>query len=274
MPIKKILTSAAKKLKNKQAVDAIKRRKREVNVKVGTKLDKFEKSMEKENKFKFALSEIKKLSKKKANAEKNYKGFKPEKIKLSNYKENINKLYAKLRSLGKGQGIAIKDIPSAKKVLAKLKKQASGQKAEIKKEKKERFKNVKIIKSKSKKTKSKNKKVDLTPTPKKDETRYTPKEFRKKVEERKYGFEKFSRGREKSLEARQQADILQRLLKGRTGSRLGDDVPPLVGKEREDALKELKQYRSQFKKGGLIKRKHGGLIKPRGWGKARFKGDK
>jgi hypothetical protein len=278
MPISKIvkkgLTTAAKRLKNKQTRDAIKRKEKKVSVKVGAKLDKFENSIKKKNKFKFALSEVKKLSKKKAIAQKNYKGFKPEEIQLSNYKENINKLYKKLRSLGKGQGTVIKDIPSAEKVLTKLKKQASGQKAEIKKEKKELFKNVKIIKSKGKKTKSKKRKVDLTPTSKKDRTRYTPEEFIKKAKERKYGFEKTLIGRQKGLEVRQDADILQRLLKGRTGSRLGDEVPPLMGKEREDALKKLKEYHSQFKKGGLIKRKTGGPIKPKGFGAARYKGSK
>ena len=137
--VKKILGKAALKAKRQATKDAVKRSKKKVRVKEGTILreSKFiDDSKETLKKYKNKLNTIKKLEKKKDIAIKNYKGFNPEQVQLSNVKSNLNKEYKELNRIvkGFGEGSKIgKSMTKAEKMLTKLEKQALGQEKQIQK---------------------------------------------------------------------------------------------------------------------------------------------
>ena len=278
---KKRLFKAALEVKRKAAKDAVKRSKKGINVKQGTKLgeSKFVKSSKEiKNKFTNKLEEIKDLKKSKKVAIKNYKGFNPKQIKLSNADQNIDELFKELNRLVKGFGKGSKlgkSIPKAEKMLTKLEKQALGQQKQIDKTIDKKLKEsggkrftVKNFISNSKK---KLKKTERSPTM--DELKQTSKINKLRPKSSKIG-----------ANARIEAKMIENELKIGTKKDkfknlriASDDMKPLMGKARENKIKELKEVQSQFdrKKGGpIIKRKRGGLIKPRGYGAARYKGRK
>ena len=278
---KKRLFKAALEVKRKAAKDAVKRSKKGINVKQGTKLgeSKFVKSSKEiKNKFTNKLEEIKDLKKSKKVAIKNYKGFNPKQIKLSNADQNIDELFKELNRLVKGFGKGSKlgkSIPKAEKMLTKLEKQALGQQKQIDKTIDKKLKEsggkrftVKNFISNSKK---KLKKTERSPTM--DELKQTSKINKLRPKSSKIG-----------ANARIEAKMIENELKIGTKKDkfknlriASDDMKPLMGKARENKIKELKEIQSQFdrKKGGpIIKRKRGGLIKPRGYGAARYKGKK
>lgn len=278
---KKRLFKAALEVKRKAAKDAVKRSKKGINVKQGTKLgeSKFVKSSKEiKNKFTNKLEEIKDLKKSKKVAIKNYKGFNPKQIKLSNADQNIDELFKELNRLVKGFGKGSKlgkSIPKAEKMLTKLEKQALGQQKQIDKTIDKKLKEsggkrftVKNFISNSKK---KLKKTERSPTM--DELKQTSKINKLRPKSSKIG-----------ANARIEAKMIENELKIGTKKDkfknlriASDDMKPLMGKARENKIKELKEVQSQFdrKKGGpIIKRKRGGLIKPRGYGAARYKGSK
>ena len=278
---KKRLFKAALEVKRKAAKDAVKRSKKGINVKQGTKLgeSKFVKSSKEiKNKFTNKLEEIKDLKKSKKVAIKNYKGFNPKQIKLSNADQNIDELFKELNRLVKGFGKGSKlgkSIPKAEKMLTKLEKQALGQQKQIDKTIDKKLKEsggkrftVKNFISNSKK---KLKKTERSPTM--DELKQTSKINKLRPKSSKIG-----------ANARIEAKMIENELKIGTKKDkfknlriASDDMKPLMGKARENKIKELKEIQSQFdrKKGGpIIKRKRGGLIKPRGYGAARYKGSK
>ena len=278
---KKRLFKAALEVKRKAAKDAVKRSKKGINVKQGTKLgeSKFVKSSKEiKDKFTNKLEEIKDLKKNKKVAIKNYKGFNPKQIKLSNADQNIDELFKELNRLVKGFGKGSKlgkSIPKAEKMLTKLEKQALGQQKQIDKTIDKKLKEsggkrftVKNFISNSKK---KLKKTERSPTM--DELKQTSKINKLRPKSSKIG-----------ANARIEAKMIENELKIGTKKDkfknlriASDDMKPLMGKARENKIKELKEIQSQFdrKKGGpIIKRKRGGLIKPRGYGAARYKGRK
>lgn len=277
----KTIGKAAIKAKRQAAKDAIKRSNKVINIKEGTKLgeSKFVKSSKEiKDKFTNKLEEIKDLKKNKKVAIKNYKGFNPKQIKLSNANQNIDALFKELNGLVKGFGKGSKigkSIPKAEKMLTKLEKQALGQQKQIDKT---IDKKLKESGGKRKITKSK---TFIKKKPKKGERSPTITEVKEKV--------KIDKLRPKSSKIGANAKIQARLIENqlkvgtkkdkfknlRTDSSF--DMKPLMGKARENKIKELKEVQSQFdrKKGGpIIKRKRGGLIKPRGYGAARYKGRK
>lgn len=279
---KKRLFKAALEVKRKAAKDAVKRSKKGINVKQGTKLgeSKFVKSSKEiKNKFTNKLEEIKDLKKSKKVAIKNYKGFNPKQIKLSNADQNIDELFKELNKLVKGFGKGSKlgkSIPKAEKMLTKLEKQALGQQKQIDKTIDKKLKEsggkrftVKNFISNSKK---KLKKTERSPTM--DELKQTSKINKLRPKSSKIGANARIEARiiENELKVGTKKDKFKNL---RTDSSF--DMKPLMGKARENKIKELKEVQSQFdrKKGGpIIKRKRGGLIKPRGYGVARYKGKK
>ena len=267
--VKKILGKAALKAKRQAAKDAIKRSKRKVRVKEGTILRKskfIDDSKETLKKYKNKLNTIKKLEKKKDIAIKNYKGFNPEQVQLSNVKSNLNKEYKELNRIvkGFGEGSKIgKSMTKAEKMLTKLEKQALGQEKQI--QKKLEDSGVKVTSSK------KINKDDFKRRLKKGERSPTKAELEQKA--------KIDKLRLKETDIGANAKIMARLLENqlKAGTKKDkfknlrtDDVKPLVGKAREAVEKELAKLQSQFgrKKGGLIKRKNGGPTKPRGVGAA------
>ena len=262
----KTIGKAALKAKRQAAKDAVKRSKKTMRFKEGAIIEKskaIKNPKETLEKFDKKLDRIEKLSKKKEVKIKNYAGFNPEQIQLSNAESNIFKEFKGIRNLvkGFGEGSKIKNVPQAKKFRKKLVKQAEGQKLKDKETKAETFKNVKVTKI----TKSKEK---LKPKAKKGDRRLTTQELVEGIKKDKY--------RPKSNIKKENAAIdfasLQRKIKGK-----GPGQKPLKGGALASAQKELKEYERIMysKKGGpIIKRKRGGLIKPRGYGAARYKGRK
>ena len=267
--VKKILGKAALKAKRQAVKDAVKRSKRKVRVKEGTilKESKFiDNSKEVLKKYKNKLNTIKKLEKKKDIAIKNYKGFNPEQVQLSNVKSNLNKEYKELNRIvkGFGEGSKIgKSMTKAEKMLTKLEKQALGQEKQI--QKKLEDSGVKVTSSK------RINRDDFKRKLKKRERSPTKAELEQKA--------KIDKLRLKETDIGANAKIMARLLENqlKAGTKKDkfknlrtDNVKPLVGKAREAVEKELAKLQSQFgrKKGGLIKRKNGGPTKPRGVGAA------
>tara|TARA_R100001443_G_scaffold60885_1_gene71216 strand:- start:894 stop:1691 length:798 start_codon:yes stop_codon:yes gene_type:complete len=252
----KTIGKAALKAKRQAAKDAIKRSKKTMRFKEGAIIEKskaIKNPKDTLEKFDKKLDRIEKLSRKKEVKIKNYAGFNPEQIQLSNAESNIFKEFKGIRNLvkGFGEGSKIKNVPQAKKFRKKLVKQAEGQKLKDKQTKEEAFKNVKVTKSKEK----------LKPKTKKVDRRLTTKELIEGIKKDKF--------RPKSNIKKENAAIdfasLQRKIKGK-----GPGQKPLKGGALASAQKELKEYERIMysKKGGLIKRKAGGPCKPRGVGAA------
>ena len=151
----KTLGKAALKAKRQAIKDAAKRSKKTMRFKEGTIIEKskaIKNPKETLKKFDKKLDRIEELSKKKEVKIKNYAGFNPKQIQLSNAESNIFKEFKGIRNLvkGFGEGSKIKNISQAKKFREKLVKQAEGQKLKDKQTKEEAFKNVKVTKSKEK----------------------------------------------------------------------------------------------------------------------------
>ena len=252
----KTIGKAAIKAKRQAAKDAIKRSKKTMRFKEGTVIEKtgaIKNPKETLKQFDKKLDRIKDLSKRKEVKIKNYAGFNPKQIQLSNAESNIYKEFQGIRNLvkGFGEGSKIKNISQAKKFREKLVKQAEGQKLKDKQTKEEAFKNIKVTKSKEK----------LKPKTKKVDRRLTKKELLESIKRDRFR----PKSNIKKDDARIEAASIQRKIKG-----AGPGQKPLKGAALASAQKELETYQRIMysKKGGLIKRKAGGPCKPRGVGAA------